>query len=533
MPASRPYPEYHRRATRIIATVGPASHRPAILRRLVAAGVDLFRFNMSHGTHAEHAARMESVRTVARETGRSVGILVDLQGPKLRTGWNEGGAPIPLRRGSRVTLEFRPEPPGAPARRSARRAAGLSRPDRLVISPPALGRALAPGDELLLDDGRLRLVVERARSGRTVARVVRGGMLKQHAGVNLIGRATTLRAPTPKDRRDAAFAVAQGADFVALSFVQQASDLRRLRGLLSRLAGANLAGPSSTKAGRSARDRAIEAADRRRAPLIIAKLEKPSALADLEAILDETDGVMVARGDLGVELSLEEVPLWQKEILHRARLKGVFTITATQMLESMIHAAVPTRAEVSDVANAVLDGTGALMLSAESAAGSYPVESVRMLASIATHADRIWLQGTGHDLEDPSEPANPAAERRAPIDAVARAAVEMAVRSHARWIVAFTMSGETIRHLTRHRCPVPILALTPSEATCRRLALAWNTRAIRIAPTRTTDELMQKGVDTLRRLRLARAGDLLVLAAGTVHPPGATNLLRLTEVPRR
>lgn len=518
MPANRRRPAHDARATRIVATVGPASQRLSVVRRLITAGVDLFRFNMSHGTYEEHAARIDLVRTCARQSKHPVGILIDLQGPKLRTGWNEGGAPIPLRRGTLVALEFRPAerdglrtPQGRPSASARRRPTGVRcRPDRLVISPPALGRSLSPGDEILLDDGRLRLRVERTGRKGVVARVVRGGMLKEHAGVNVIGRTTGLRAPTAKDRRDAAFAVAQQADFVALSFVQEAEDLQRLRRLLARLS----ARPS------------------RRPPLIVAKLEKPSALAGLDAILDAADGVMVARGDLGVELSLEEVPLWQKEILHRARLKGIYTITATQMLESMIQAPVPTRAEVSDVANAVLDGTDALMLSAESAAGRYPIESVRMLATIAAQTDRIWLRGTGHDLEDEPPGTCGSPGPRAAIDAVARAAVEMAVRAQARWIVAFTMSGQTIRHLTRHRCPVPVLALTPSEETCRRLALAWNTRAIRIPPSRTTDELMRHGIETLQRRRLVRAGDLLVMAAGTVHPPGATNLLRLVEVPR-
>jgi pyruvate kinase len=477
-------------ATRIAATLGPATNGEAVMLRLIRAGVDVFRFNMSHGTHEDHVVMMTRARSAAARAGKPVGILIDLQGPKARTASNEGGGLVPLPRGSEVRLVFTDGRP-APTLRSA--------PGRLVLALPDLSRELRAGDSVLFDDGRLAVTILGRQGHALRAKVTRGGLLKEHAGVNLPGRVSALTVPMPKDRVDAAFAVRQGADFVAISFVQAAEDVVRVR----RLLGA-------------------------RPPLIIAKLEKPAALADLDRILEVADGVMVARGDLGVELSLEQVPLWQKEILRRARARGVFTITATEMLQSMVSSPVPTRAEVSDAANAILDGTDAVMLSAETAVGRYPVEAVQVLARVAGEADGPWLSRTAAEIA--ADTAREAAGTDDPLHAIARTAVELAVRVGARRIGAFTMTGRTPRLLSRCRPPVPVLALTPFEEIRRRLTLQWNTRSLLLPETRSVDEMMRRGIEIMREHREVRLGDTLVLTAGSAGIPAATNILRIVRV---
>ncbi|MBU1699212.1 MAG: pyruvate kinase, partial [Candidatus Eisenbacteria bacterium] len=287
------------RLSRIVATLGPASSESSVLRRMISAGVNIFRFNMSHGTHDQHAQMMKRLRAAAEHLSRPVGILVDLQGPKVRTGLNDGGGTILLKRGETIQMSFN-------SGRGKRQA--VSRPGHIIVDSPQLTQDLSAGDHILLDDGRLKLRVEKKTEGKLYAKVLREGLLKEHAGVNVPGPLTSLKAPTLKDGRDAAFAVAQGADFVALSFVQSPDDIRRLKRLLTRR---------------------IKQGSAVKMPLIIAKLEKPAALEHLNAILEEVDGVMVARGDLGVELSLEKVPSWQKKILQAARSRSVYTITAT------------------------------------------------------------------------------------------------------------------------------------------------------------------------------------------------------------
>lgn len=473
------------RATRIVATVGPSTSSVTLLRRMIQAGVDVFRFNMSHGTHASHAAAMARVRSAARSLDRVVGILVDLQGPKVRIVPSADGALLPLKRGTVLRLANQ---------------GGASRVDRIVVDYRGFVADLRVGDSVLLDDGRMLLrVLERAR-GELLTKVVRGGLLKSRAGVNVPARALRVPVPTAKDRRDARFAVREGADFVALSFVRSAEDLRALRQLLRTAPG---------------RPRLSEL------PLVVAKLEKPSALVHLDEILDESDVVMVARGDLGVELSLEKVPYWQKEILARARNRGVLTITATQMLESMVEHATPTRAEVSDVANAIYDGTDAVMLSGETANGAYPLEAVRMLARIAREAERSSVTNRLDARRS---------ERPEAAAAMAEAACDLARRIEARALVVFTRSGATVRWLVRGRPTAPVLALTPRESTRRRLTLAWNTRSLLTPRARSTDQMMRDGLGLLRRSGLVRRGDLVVVLAGALHLPEATHLLRLVRM---
>ena len=491
-------------ATRVVATLGPASEYPSVLRRMMEAGAMVFRFNLSHGTVEQHIANIAKVRRVASESGRLAGVLVDLPGPKIRTAANEGGGRIPLPSGGVVRV-------GARGR--------YSTSERIVIRFPRIARTLGKDDTILLDDGSLVLRILRKVAGDELeATVVRGGMLKERAGVNLPGRNLGLRVPTAKDVEYARMAVQQRADFVALSFVQRAEELVRLRKILE------------TEADRH-RDRV--------APAVVAKIEKPAALERLDEILLVTHGVMVARGDLGVETALEKVPAWQKQILRRASRAGVFTITATQMLESMVTSEVPTRAEVSDVANAVFDGTDALMLSAESAVGKHPVESVQMLTRIAREVEgglpvrassvgvtapvdglpattRAWTNG------DPAESAA--------IEAMVEATLALAIRSGASCIACFTWSGRTGFLLARHHPRIGIVCLTPSEETRRRLTLAWNVRSLLLPRVRTADELMRRGLALLKSAKVVGPGDTVVLVGGAANLPEATNLLRWVRI---
>jgi pyruvate kinase len=489
-PTRPPAPASSRKSSaRIVATLGPASTDPRIVREMILAGVDLFRFNMSHGSRSEHAGWMRRVRRVAQDVGRPVGLLMDLQGPKLRTARNESGERIRLPRGKQVRVAAAP---------------GTSRPGRIVVDLPGGIGGLKQGTRILIDDGLLALEITGGSGDELVARVVRGGLLKERAGVNLPGRSLGVRVPTRKDLADLDLAVAEGVDFLALSFVETAEDLRRLR--------------------RSIRRRARTKSSEFH-PAIIAKIERPQALSHLEEILVESDGVMVARGDLGVEISLEKVPVWQKRILRRAREHRIPAITATQMLESMIEKATPTRAEVSDVANAVFDGTDALMLSAETAVGAYPVQTVETLARIAREAEASLRME--RSLGSPIGELE--GEGTVPIRAMVHAAVDLAHESSARWIVIFTLSGRTGFLTAAQRPQVAILCLTPHEWVRRRLSLAWNATSLVLPLARTADEMMQRGLALLREAGLTRKGDRLVLLGGASNLPGATHLLRLVE----
>jgi len=486
-------------ATRVVATLGPASEDPAVLKRMMEAGAAVFRFNLSHGAIEQHIVNIAKVRRVAAESGRLAGVLVDLPGPKIRTAANQGGARIPLPSGAVVGVTGRGR---------------LSTPERIVIRFPRIARALGKGDSILLDDGALVLRVLRKVPGDELeAEVERGGTLKEHAGVNLPGRSLGLRVPTAKDVEYARMAVAQKADFVALSFVQRPEELMRLRRILE------------TEAGRS-RDRAV--------PAVVAKIEKPAALERLDEILRVTHGVMVARGDLGVETALEKVPAWQKQILRRASRAGVFTITATQMLESMVTSEVPTRAEVSDVANAVFDGTDALMLSAESAVGKRPVESVGMLTRSAGAVERdLPVRRTDPGaVGDVTMRAwtNGDRDETVAIEAMVEATLALAIRSGASCIACFTQSGRTGFLLARHRPRIAIVCLTPSEETRRRLTLAWNVRSLLLPRVRTADEMMRRGLALLKSAKVVRSGDTVVLVGGAAGLPEATNLLRWVRI---
>ena len=466
--------------TKIICTIGPASNSPDVMRALVRAGMDVARINFSHGDHATHAQSITTLRQVAQEEGRLVAVMADLQGPKLRVGEIAGGA-VELHEGDVVTLSPRPRP-GAT--------------DEIPVPHPELLRDLRVGQVVLLDDGRLELTVVQAGEGCPKCRVVVGGTLLARKGINVPGAALNLSALTPKDRQDVAFALEQGVDFFALSFVRRPADVRELRQIL--------------------RNRQADIP-------IIAKIEKSEALSAFDDILAEADGIMVARGDLGVETPAEEVPFHQKRIIRACNCAGKPVITATQMLQTMIENPRPTRAEASDVANAILDGTDAVMLSGETAVGRYPVEAAETMARICANAEAHLpqgrlLHGELHTHETITE-------------AISCAAVEIAGEVGARAIITATMSGRTARMVARHRPSIPIVAVTPNRATLSRLTLVWGVLPVQVAEFATTDEMVRVMVEAARREGVVAWGDTVVLTAGIPFGSGGeTNMLKVHVV---
>jgi pyruvate kinase len=466
------------RRTRIVATIGPASREPAVLERLLAAGVDVVRLNFSHGEHAEHLAVMRGVREIAARLGRSIALLQDLSGPKIRTGKVQGGG-IPLTEGARLRITTDESV--------------LGTPERISTTYDPLPRDVSPGDRILLDDGNLELRVRAIEGEEVECEVVHGGLLRSNKGMNLPGVRLSTPALTEKDRRDLAFGVAQGVDYVALSFVRQAADLDETRALIRSLGG--------------------------NAPLI-AKIEKREAIDDLPSILEATDGVMVARGDLGVELSTEEVPTLQKRIIEMANDAGKVVITATQMLESMIENPRPTRAEASDVANAILDGTDGIMLSAETASGRFPVEAVETMARIGRYTEEHY-----YTFRSPKRLATAGGSVVAL--SLARVAASVAEELDCKLVVAFTESGATARLVSSFRPRAPIAAITYNPETYRRLALWWGVVPVMSTFTPTTDEMIVRGEALLKASGLVASGDTVLMLAGQSHTAGATNMLRV------
>jgi pyruvate kinase len=469
---------HRERNVKIVATLGPASSSPDRIRALFEAGADVFRLNFSHGSHDDHLARIRSLRALEQQLNRPIGLLADLQGPKLRIGSFLGGA-VELIPGSRFRLDLNA---------SAGDETGVQLPH-----PEVLG-SLERGTELLLDDGKIRLRVTEVHAAWAMTEVVVGGRLSDRKGVNLPDTLVPLSALTPKDRADLAFALAHGVDWVALSFVQRPDDLREARALIQ---------------GRAA---------------LLAKIEKPSAVESLDEIVTLCDALMVARGDLGVEMPLQAVPGLQKRIVRTARRAGKPVVVATQMLESMIKAPVPTRAEVSDVATAVYDGADAIMLSAESASGDYPVESVRTMDQIARQVERDPLYRGIMDAEH-NNPEN------TPADAITAAARQVAETINAAAIVTYTMSGSTALRAARERPRAPILCLTPLAETARRLTLAWGVNAVVAPDAINFADMVAKATALARTVELAKPGDSLVVTAGVPFgTPGNTNVLRIARV---
>jgi pyruvate kinase len=461
-----------------VATLGPASSTPELIERLFVTGADIFRLNFSHGSHEDHAANITIVRALEERTGRPIGLLADVQGPKLRVG-RFGGGRVHLIAGQSFRLDQDASPGNA---------------RRVQLPHPEIMRAASAGTTLLLDDGKLRLRVHRNRGDHLETEVLTGGVLSDRKGVNVPDIILDIPALTPKDRLDLDFALGQGVDFIGLSFVQRAEDVAEAR---------------SIAAGRA---------------WIIAKIEKPQALERLDAILDAADAAMVARGDLGVELPPEEVPLAQKRIVQAMRARGKPVIVATQMLESMISAPAPTRAEASDVAGAVFDGADAVMLSAETAAGQYPIEAVDMMDRIVT---RVELDGGWRRLTDTNQPP---AEHGVSA-AIAAAASQIARTIGARAIAAFTASGNTALRLSRERPVPPILALVPDISIARRLALSWGVHAVVVPGVPSMDEATAGALRAAREEGFAAVGHQIVVAGGIPFgQTGTTNSLRVATL---
>ena len=467
-----------RRKVKIIATMGPASCDPAVVRALFDAGVDVFRLNFSHGTHDDHRRNVETIRALERELQHPIGILMDLQGPKLRIGAIAGDT---------VQLEA-----GAPFRLDLDETPGDKR--RAPLPHPEIFAALTPDAELLIDDGRLRLKVKDCGPDFAETEVVTGGALSNRKGVNVPGALLPISPLTDKDRKDLRFGLELGADWVGLSFVQRPEDVAEARRLID---------------GRAT---------------IMIKVEKPAAITHLERLVEMADAIMVARGDLGVEMPPEEVPSLQKRIIRVCRLAGKPVVVATQMLDSMVHAPAPTRAEASDVATAVYDGADAVMLSAETATGDYPLETVAMMDRIAirTEADPLY-RPLLHALHPEPEPTAP--------DAISAASAQVAATIGAAAIVCYTTSGSTALRAARERPDVPILVLTSKIETARRLAATWGAHCVHTADVSTFQEMVKKACHIARTEGIAKAGDKLIVTAGVPFgTPGATNVLRIAWV---
>ncbi len=463
------------RRAKIVCTLGPATSTPDRIHGLVQAGMDVARLNMSHGSHADHEKVYRMVRDASDLSGHGVGILADLQGPKIRLGKVAAG-PQRLEEGANFTITTRAVPG-----------------DATVCSTTYAGLPgdVAPGDRILIDDGKIALEVQEVTETDVVTRVVTPGMVSNHKGINLPGVNVSVPALTDKDKSDLRWALRMGVDMVALSFVRSATDVEPVREVMAE-EGVWLP--------------------------IIAKIEKPQAIDNLTGVIDAFDGFMVARGDLGVECPLEDVPFLQKEVVEAARRNAKPVIVATQMLESMVAAPRPTRAEASDVANAVLDGADAVMLSGETSVGAYPIEAVRTMAKIITATELHELPRMAALDWDP----------RTRGGMIAKAAAEVAERANAKYLVAFTQSGDSARRIARYRSRIPILAFSPVPAIRSQLALTWGVETFLVGPVEHTDEMVRQVDEALLRIGRVSEGDEVVIIAGSPPGiPGSTNALRL------
>ena len=473
IPAS---PSPNRRMAKILATLGPSSTTHEQIAALVAAGANAFRLNFSHGTLEDHAARVAAARAVAKEAGQQIPLLMDLQGPKIRIG--EMAEPVQLAKGDSLTLDLDPTP-------GSRLRVGLPHPEILA--------SLQPGDDVLVNDGVIRLQVQETNGKVVVTRVTAAGLLSSRKGVNVPGRALPMSVMTPKDIKDLEGGLGLGVDWVALSFVQTAQDVRECK---ERVAG--------------------------RAK-VMAKIETQAAIENLQEILDEADGLMVARGDLGVELPTEDVPPLQKQMVAMARKAGKPVVVATQMLESMISNPRPTRAEANDVATAAYDGADCVMLSAESASGSYAVEAVEVMDKILRKVEHTELWRTGLEVNAPECDGSTS-------DAVALACTDMAKAIPAKVIVTFTETGRSTKRMSRRRTDTPIVALTPHEQVARQVELNWGVTGL-ICPTVTDPEdMVAKAVSQTKAAGFVQAGEKIIVMAGVPFGlTGSTNMVRVVE----
>jgi pyruvate kinase len=472
------------RKTRIVCTIGPASRHPSILRRLMEEGMDLARLNMSHGDRATHAENVRRIRDAARLVGKPVAIQVDLQGPKLRVGtMQEPGVQLVADHAATFTT---------------RHIVGRT-PDAIPVQNPRFPQMVGPGDHILVDDGQIECEVLSVEGDQVHCRCHTTAILKSNKGINLPGASLDLPALTEKDHEDVARALEWGVDWIALSFVRTAEEVQEARKLIRELAGADTQPP------------------------LLAKIEKPEALENIDAIIGAADAIMVARGDLGIEIAPEKVPMAQKQIIEKCNRAGIPVITATQMLESMVRNPRPTRAEASDVANAILDGTDAIMLSAETSIGDYPVEAVRTMGRIADEVER----------QQSEIPARRVGIKAATIgfaigEAVGRAACDTAHHLQASALVCPTASGYTARIMSHYRPQPPIIAVTPSETIQRKVMLYWGVTPVLAPRTDNTDEMISHALDAARNRDLIHEGDIVVITGGAARSrPGTTDLMRV------
>ena len=477
------------RRVKIICTVGPASEAPVDLESLMEQGMNVARLNMSHGSHDWHDRTIKTLRTIARKMDVPIAILADLQGPRIRVGAipDEG---IHLEAGQTIQVKSSRPEEGANGLSS-------SEPQEIPIAYPTLTQDIRPEARILMDDGLIELIVEKVENSGLWCLVKTGGCLTSHKGVNFPGSQLSTSSFTEKDQQDLQFALKQDVDYIALSFVRSPDDVKQLRARINSL-GKDLP--------------------------VIAKIERPEAVEQLGRIVQTSDGVMIARGDLAIEISPEDIPILQKRIISSANHQRRFVITATQMLESMTKSPIPTRAETTDVANAVFDGTDAVMLSAETSAGAYPSESVRVM-------DRIIRKAEGEGISRMDLGGVPNTDEPTVPDAICASAATAANTIKARVIVALTESGNTARLISHHRPAVPIVALTPSEHVRRKMALYWGVLPVAMKSIGDTDHRIQEAERILRQKGLATPGDRLVILTGVqAHKPGGTNLMKVHEV---
>ena len=470
-----------KRCAKIVCTLGPSSHSEEMMRDLMRAGMDVARLNFSHGTHEDHAQVIQRLRKVAKEEHRTICILQDLQGPKIRTGKLRDHAPIVLKPGSRVTITTRDV---------------FGTPEVISTSFQQLPKEVVPGGRILLSDGKLSLVVLDTNEHEVITEVIDGGLLAEHQGINLPGTVASIPSLTEKDHKDLEFGLTHGVDVIAVSFVRTAEDIRQVKNIIE-ARGFNIP--------------------------VIAKLEKPQAIDNLESIFEVTDGVMVARGDLGVEVAPEKVPVIQKQVIRRAMEWRKPVITATQMLESMIQNPRPTRAEASDVANAIFDGTDAVMLSGETASGRYPREAVSIMSRIVVEAESHQAQINGiNRRREPRE----LSISEAICESVAHIGEDIKMST----IAVYTESGNTARLISKYRPKSEVFAFCHIEPICNFMNLLWGVQPILCDPIRSVEAMVQNADDELKKRGVIRPGDVMAIVAGTQSTSGSTNFIRLHRV---
>ena len=470
------------RRAKIVCTLGPATDSPEVLSAIVSAGMDVARLNFSHGSHAEHSRRLRKLREVSVACGKAVAVMQDLQGPKIRTGSLEGGRRVELREGALITITTRP----------------IECNERFISTTfEHLPEEVRPGNNILLSDGLIELRVESVKGTEVQCSVVNGGELGEHQGINLPGVPLRISALTKKDREDLKFGIKNRVDYIALSFVRRAEDILTLKRVLARA------------------EKSIP---------VVAKLEKPEAIDHLDDILHATDAVMVARGDLGVELPPEMVPAVQKRIISRASAMRVPVITATQMLESMTVHPRPTRAEASDVANAVIDGTDALMLSGETATGNYPVKAVEMMERIISVTEGTQHAGDFHSVWDRPEKLDVP-------EAICETVAHMTAELNLKAVAVFTQSGSSARLISKYRPRVPVFAFSPFDNVLRRTALYWGVTPVHMRRLQSTDKMVEAAAQRLREIGVVGPGDFIAVIAGNpIAKRGSTNILKVHRI---